>query len=51
MLYDKLESIIEANGYEGCDKQTKSKIKSIIKKLKEGKKVQESSANLMSFLV
>jgi len=31
--------------------ETNDKLKSVLKKLKEGMKVQEASANLMSFLV
>ena len=51
ILYDELEKILEANGYKGCNNATKERIRSMIRRLKEGKKVQESSANLMSFLV
>ena len=51
MLYDELEKILEENGYQGCDKTTKTKIRNLLKRLKQGKTVQESSANLMSFLV
>ena len=46
-IYEELEKIID--GYWG--NLTKGKLKKIVKSLKEGMKVQDSSANLMKFIV
>jgi len=50
-LYDEIENLVKNMGLSTDNKETKAKLLSLIQTLKEGKKVQESSANLMSFLV
>jgi len=50
-LYDEMEQLVRQMGLTTDMTETKAKLMSLIQTLKEGRKVQESSANLMSFIV
>ena len=46
-----MEQLVRQMGLTTDMTETKAKLMSLIQTLKEGRKVQESSANLMSFIV
>ena len=51
MLYEQLEKLILERGVPLNDQEARAHAQSLINKLKEGKKVQDSSAEMMNFLV
>ena len=50
-LYEEIEDITKLLGVSSTDNLAKEKLSSVLSKLKDGMKVQESSANLMNFLI
>jgi hypothetical protein len=51
LLYDKLENLILQQGVALHDHESRAKALTLLGKLRDGKKVQESSAETMSFLI
>ena len=47
-MYEEIERILSS---DSLDEQSKARLKSIVKALNEGIKIQESSANIMNFLI
>jgi len=47
-LYEEIDRILHS---DSLDEGAKARLRSIIENLKEGIKIQESSANIMSFLI